>query len=298
MGMEKIKNENMKKQNFDFLSLPRKIVVSGGKGGVGKSTVCIYLASKLLSFGKKVILCDLDVEAPNLHLLVGKKLVHIKKKVYLNFPKLIKERCRKCGRCVRVCRNNAIFQPPDSFPIFFQELCSGCGACMKICRYGAIKPERREIGKIYLNRVEKNLFLISGVAKIGLEETGIVALKTREYALSLAEKKKVDYIIFDSAPGIHCPTIHAFLKADLAILVTEPTPLGAHDLKIVLKLARKLSIKAKVFLNQASLGKKEIIENLVKKEKIKLEKVIPHSKEILKASAEGNLLSFFKKANL
>ena len=75
----------------------RKIAITGGKGGTGKSTVAVLLANKLLKEGKKVILCDCDVECPNDYLLVGKKLKKSAKEVFADFPVLDKKKCQKCG---------------------------------------------------------------------------------------------------------------------------------------------------------------------------------------------------------
>ena len=87
----------------------KQIAVTGGKGGVGKSTIAVLLANKFLKQGKKVILCDLDVECPNNYLLLGQKLNKPKSFVFAQFPKLDNTKCQKCGRCVKVCRSNAVF---------------------------------------------------------------------------------------------------------------------------------------------------------------------------------------------
>jgi len=51
----------------------KKIAITGGKGGTGKSTVAVLLANELVRKGKKVILADCDVECPNDYLLLGQK---------------------------------------------------------------------------------------------------------------------------------------------------------------------------------------------------------------------------------
>ena len=60
----------------------KKIAITGGKGGTGKSTVAILLALKYAKLGKKVVLVDCDVECPNDYLILGEKICKIKKKVY------------------------------------------------------------------------------------------------------------------------------------------------------------------------------------------------------------------------
>ena len=88
----------------------KKIAVTGGKGGTGKSTVAILLAGYLVKKGKNVVLVDADVECPNDHLLLGKKLDKPIKAIYNDVPELNKNKCRQCGQCVSVCRSHAITQ--------------------------------------------------------------------------------------------------------------------------------------------------------------------------------------------
>ncbi|MBD3310595.1 P-loop NTPase, partial [Candidatus Woesearchaeota archaeon] len=46
-----------------------KIAITGGKGGTGKSTIAVALAS-LISKNKDVLLIDADVDCPDDHLLL------------------------------------------------------------------------------------------------------------------------------------------------------------------------------------------------------------------------------------
>jgi len=280
----------------------KTIAITGGKGGTGKSTVSVLIANKLSKEGKKVILCDCDVECPNDYLLLGQKFSKPVKKIYAEFPELNKAKCQKCGLCAKTCRSNAIFQAPGKYPIFIKDLCSGCGACWIVCPYGAIKPKKEEIGKIYLNKISNfqfpisnefpisNFQLVTGIAESGLEETGPVVAQTKKFALGLAKKIKADFILFDTAAGTHCPVISALLDCDFAYAVTEPTPMGAYDLDLILDLCQKLKVPAKIILNQADLGNKTKIEQVAQKYKMKIEKEIPYSKKIVEAYSKGKLL--------
>lgn len=270
----------------------RKIAITGGKGGTGKSTVAVLTANKFIKEGKKIILCDCDVECPNDYLLLGQQLKKPIERVYADFPKLNKKKCTKCGLCVRNCRSNAIFQAPAQYPVFIRDLCSGCGACWTVCPFGAIEPKKEETGKIYQNKIKDNFWLITGLAKAGLEETGPVVTKVKEFALDFAKKTKADVVLFDTAPGIHCPVVSALLDCDLAFCVTEPTPMGSHDLDLILDLCQKLKVPARVILNQADLGDKSKITPLLKKYKVKIEKEIPYSKKLAEAYSKGKLFGF------
>ena len=272
----------------------KEIAISGGKGGVGKSTVAILLANDLRKKGKKVVLCDLDVECPNDYLLVGKGLGRLVQKVYARLPKLLEEKCSKCGLCVKNCRSNAIFMPKGEYPIFLKDFCSRCSLCGYLCPKGAIKFKREVIGKIYLTKLQAPsskfpVYLITGRSVGLVEETGPVVTKTREFAQKFAQKIDADYLLLDTAPGLHCNVIRALFGADLAWAVTEPTPLGAHDLELVLRLLKLLQVPAKIILNQADLGDKQEIEKISRKNKIEIEKEIPYSKKIVEAYSKGEL---------
>lgn len=274
----------------------KKIAITGGKGGTGKSTFSILFAKELLKKGKKVVLVDCDVECPNDYLLLGKKLKNLSKLIFATFPKLDKRKCRKCGLCSKVCKENAIFFVPGNYPLFIKELCSGCKACIISCPFSAIKEEKEKVGEIYLNKIKNNFYLITGITKVGVEETGPVVREVKNFAQKFAKKIKADFILFDSPPGVHCPVISTVLGTDLVYLVTEPTPMGEHDLEQILILCKKLKLKTKIILNQSNLGEKKGIEKISKKYKVKIEKEIPYSEEIAKAYSKGRLLEInFKK---
>lgn len=263
----------------------KTIAITGGKGGTGKSTISILLANKLQNEDKKVVLCDCDIECPNDYLLLGQKLEKPVKKVYAQFPKLNKEKCNKCGLCVRNCRSNAIFQPPNGYPIFLHELCSGCGLCWNLCPFGAIEIKKKVIGEIF----ENESWLITGRSVGIVEETGPIVSETRKFAEKFAQENKVDYLLLDTAPGMHCNVIRALIDVDLAYAVTEPTPLGAHDLKLILKLLKKLKVPAKIILNQADLGNRQPIDQIAKDFGVKIEHEVPYSRELVKAYSQGKL---------
>ncbi len=267
----------------------RTIAITGGKGGVGKSTIAILLANKLRAEGKRVILADCDIECPNDYLLLGQKLTKSIGKVKAQFPKLIKEKCRKCGLCVDKCRSNAIFQAPGQYPIFLEELCSGCGLCWHLCPYQAIGVKKKTIGEVFQNKIADNFYLVTGRSVGVVEESGPIVSQTRKTAQELAKKVEADYLLVDTAVGLHCGVIRALMGVDLAYAVTEPTPLGAHDLKLILKLLSLLGVKAKIILNQADLGVKEPIVKIAQSKKIPIEHELSYSKELARAYSQGEL---------
>ena len=67
---------------------------------------------------------------------------------------------------------------------------------------------------------------------------------------------------------------------DYAIIVTEPTPFGVSDMKMVVEMLREMNIPFGVFVNKADLGDNEVYV-YCKEEKISILGNIPFSLEIL-----------------
>lgn len=51
--------------------MARKIVITSGKGGVGKTTICANLGMKLASLGFRVVILDMDIGLNNLDVVMG-----------------------------------------------------------------------------------------------------------------------------------------------------------------------------------------------------------------------------------
>ena len=69
--------------------MSRKIVVTSGKGGVGKTTICANLGIKLSNMGQKVVMLDLDIGLNNLDVVMG-----IENKVVYDIADVIEGKCR------------------------------------------------------------------------------------------------------------------------------------------------------------------------------------------------------------
>ena len=269
------------------------IGVTGGKGGTGKSTVAAALAYELAK-KNRVLLADADVDCPNDHLLLNIKR-KFNKKVEQRIPKWDFAKCSKCGLCGTVCKTNAIISIKNTNPIFVPAQCNGCGACKIKCPNNAISWSKKEIGKIYTGK-NYNINLLSGELKANepISEFVVNALN------KIIDKKKndYDYIIIDTAAGTHCPVIAALETCDITLAVTEPTPLGAHDLELILQLAKKMKIKTNIILNRSDIGDKKIIKMLAKKYNAKIIIEIPYSKDIVLKHTEGKAVELEKINNI
>jgi len=266
----------------------RLITSSGGKGGTGKSTFAVLLALKLSKSGEKVILCDCDVECPNDYLLLNKEIVD-PEPIHRKMPELDEEKCIKCGMCSKVCKENAIFWVEDKYPMLFLDLCSGCGACWITCPNEAIRPRDEEAGEYFINKVKNNLWLATGRSKPGISETGPIVGEVKRRAVKLGEEINADRIIFDTSPGTHCNVIQALIGCGKAYVVTEPTPLGAHDAALILELINKMHIPAEIVLNKSDVGDKEKVGEIAEEFGVPITIEIPYSDELVKAYSRGEL---------
>ncbi|MGC8581827.1 MAG: P-loop NTPase [Thermoplasmata archaeon] len=223
------------------------IAVTGGKGGTGKSTVAINIAT-ILSKKYKVALVDADVECPNDHILLSTNLEN-EKKEYIFRPRFEYKKCVKCSLCVKNCAENAIVMFKEGYPFLIPTLCSGCKACQLVCHFDAIQDDQKEIGSTYLSKVNENLTIVTGVLKEGEERSYPLVLSTKKRA----EECNAEIKIFDTSAGTGNHVAAAIESADMVIVVTEPTPLGIHDLKMIMDLLSKQGKKGYIVINRSDL---------------------------------------------
>jgi MinD superfamily P-loop ATPase len=80
-----------------------------------------------------------------------------------------------------------------------------------------------------------------------------VALLKKE-ARQRAKDLGLSLLLCDGAPGIGCPVISSLSGASQAVIVTEPTPSGRHDLERVAGLCRHFRIPVAVIINKFDLN--------------------------------------------
>ena len=261
------------------------IAITGGKGGTGKSTVATALACELSGNKEnyKVLLVDADVDCPNDHLLLNIKREQFKI-IEQRIPNFNLNKCTKCGACGKVCRTNAIVSIKGNSPIFLPNQCNGCGACKIVCPSNAIDWGSKDIGKIYSGKKE-SLDFLSGELKANQPVSEFIVNSLNQEIEKV--KENYDYIIIDTAAGTHCPVVAALENADKVFAVTEPTPLGKHDVEVILKLLNILKKKCSIVLNKADIGDKALITDLALKYKTKVIFEIPFSREIIDSYSNG-----------
>jgi MinD superfamily P-loop ATPase len=219
-----------------------KIAVLSGKGGTGKTTLSMNMAYLLPS----ATLVDADVEEPNLRLFLQPKEKALLS-VYKKYPVIDEATCNLCGACGDFCRFNTLL-PARRGVLIHKELCHDCGGCQVVCKQGAITYGNREIGKIQVSHIFEKQELITGILNVG-EVSGVKIIS------SLKEKIAAHPLtIIDSPPGTSCATVEAVEGVDYAIIVTEPTPFGLSDMKMVVEMLTRMGIPFGVVINKAGIG--------------------------------------------
>ena len=259
-----------------------KMTVTGGKGGTGKSTVATNLGW-LLAKKYKVVLVDADVECPNDHILLRAELKE-EEEVKLFKPKFDYQKCTGCRLCIENCSENALVSFKEGYPFLMPTLCSGCRTCQLVCpQKGAILDDYRLVGHTYRAKINENLQLVTGLLGEGEERSYPTVLAARERAMKI----NADLHIFDTMPGTGNHVAAAIEDSKIVIAVSEPTPLGIHDLEMILKLLKKLNLKAWIVINRSDLGDAKEHYSLAEKYRGEIIASIPMSDEVLKSYVSG-----------
>lgn len=250
------------------------IAILSGKGGTGKTTVSTSL-TKLL----KSNYVDCDVEEPNGFIFFKPKVVK-SQDVTVEYPVIDSSKCTICGECAKVCQFNALCKSKNGIMVF-EKLCHSCGACSIVCKNKALTYKERVIG-IVEEGFSKDISCMRGVLNVG-EPMAVPVIK------KLLGNLKTGLNILDCSPGTSCNVITTLLKSDAAVLVTEPSAFGLHDLALSVKLLRKLDIPFGVVVNKYS-NQDDTILSYCKSEDINIFGVIPFSREGAVNYSKGNML--------
>ncbi len=225
----------------------KEIVVVSGKGGTGKTSLTGALS---FLFRNKVI-ADCDVDAANLHMIMNLDEVLLTKKFFGGKKaRIVPERCTDCGKCRDICMYDAI---SEDFVVDIVT-CEGCGACHLLCPAGAVDFDERLSGYCYICSTEDNGRFVFAEMLPGEENSGKLVAMVRNEAREEAKKTDHGLILIDGPPGIGCPVISSLTGTHLAVIVTEPNPTGAHDLKRIVELTKHFQIRTAVAVNKSDIN--------------------------------------------
>ncbi len=255
-----------------------QICVVSGKGGTGKTTVAAMAVENL----NNLLVADVDVDAPNLHILLKPRILREIPFIGSKKARINENKCSKCDLCRNVCRFNAITIINGNYTIDDVK-CSGCSLCYHVCSSNAITMEDVVSGKIYIS--ETNFCpMVHAILNPGEENSGKLVAEVRKIAKNIAEDKKIDKIVLDGPPGIGCPVIASLTGVDLALVIVEPTLSGLSDMARIVDLATHFNIRTVIAVNKFDLNKdmSAKIEKYCQSRKIDVLAKIPYDDEIVK----------------
>jgi MinD superfamily P-loop ATPase len=257
------------------------LTVASGKGGTGKTTFAVNLAYALAGQGKHVRLLDCDVEEPNAHLFVKPDLT-VSSGITVLKPVWDEEKCNGCGKCAEACHYNAI-AVVNGKVLVFDELCHACGACSYVCPEGALREEPDTIGNVLVSPDSAPFFFAYGLLNIG------EALAPRVVQMVKTHIDPEAINILDASPGTSCPVVKALEGADVAVLLTEPTPFGLNDLKLAAAMTLEMGIPTGVVVNRSD-GEDRIIADWAENAGVPIVGHIPFERKYAETYSTGDIL--------
>ncbi len=264
----------------------KEIVIISGKGGTGKTSIIAAFAS----LAENKVLCDADVDAADLHLIMNPKIKERHDFKSGHTAIINHDKCTQCNLCRDLCKWDAI---SEDFVVDSIE-CEGCGVCWYFCPEKAIDSPVNTCGEWYLSDTR---FGPMAHARLDIAEdnSGKLVSLIRQEGKKLAEEKNLDLLFTDGPPGIGCPVIASLGGASAVLIVAEPTVSGRHDMERVAKLAAFFKIPAMVCVNKFDLnpGEGEDIEAFARKENITVMGRIPFDPAFTKAMVQGKTIVEF-----
>ncbi len=232
----------------------KELVVISGKGGTGKTSITACFAA----LSSNSVISDCDVDAADLHLVL---IPEIREKGYFSGgveANIDLQKCTGCGECKRYCRFSAVKEKNIDGVIKYEidsVACEGCGVCGIVCNFDAVKVKDAVNGEWYISDTRYGPM---SHAKLGIaeENSGRLVTLVKDKGRVIAGEIKTEDAVIDGAPGTGCPVISSLTGARYAIIVTEPTVSGIHDMKRILDVTRHFGIEAGVIINKFDLNNK------------------------------------------
>lgn len=257
----------------------KEVVVLSGKGGTGKTTI----VGSLAALAENKVMVDCDVDAADLHLLLN-PAVKEETEFWSGQVALIdEEKCTLCGLCQDVCRFDAI-KDFRVDPIS----CEGCCFCYNVCPEDAITVKENLSGHWFISETRYGP-LVHARLGIAQENSGKLVAVVRQEAKRVAREEGLDYIISDGPPGTGCPVISSLSGVNLAVIVTEPSLSGMHDLGRIVGVCRHFAVAVMVCINKHDINEEVAgqIESYCLSQGIEVASRIPYDDVVIEALVKG-----------
>lgn len=232
----------------------KELVVISGKGGTGKTSVVAAFAA----LAQNKVMADCDVDAADLHLVLEPTVREQGEFRSSKLASITPDKCTGCGKCRELCRFGAIdcAETEGAGPGVYSVdpvACEGCGVCVWNCPASAISFEIQVNGRWFVSDTRHGPL---AHAKLGVaeENSGKLVTLVRNRASRIAEREALGLMLIDGAPGIGCPVIASIAGTSLALVVTEPTVSGSHDMRRVRELTKHFGVPTVVCVNKHDLN--------------------------------------------
>lgn len=271
-----------------------EITVISGKGGTGKTS----LTAAFAHLSENAVLCDLDVDAPDLHLILQPE--HESENLFVSGHEAVidREKCELCDQCRGLCKFEAVFRDKDGYRVD-PLACEGCKVCVELCPAQAIDFPDRECGRWFVSRTRFGP-LVHALLYPGQENSGLLISVLRKKARELAEEKGTGLILADGTPGIGCPVISSLTGTDMAVVVTEPTLSGRHDMERVLELTDHFRVPAGVIINHFDLNPAmtSSIKEFCARRGLEILAELPHDHVFIEAMVRGQAVTEYQSGGV
>jgi MinD superfamily P-loop ATPase len=257
-----------------------QIVILSGKGGTGKTSVTASFAALC----ERSVLADTDVDAADLHLVLAPRVRETHSFHSMPRATIDPETCTRCGECLESCRYGAI---SEEFEV--DELaCEGCRLCVEVCPADAARLTDPETGEWYVSDTRYGP-LVHARLGVGQENSGKLVTTVKNRAVEIASDEGLDWVIVDGPPGIGCPVISSLAGADLALVVSEPTVSGIHDMERAVSVARHFGVRVACATNKFDINAENTnrVEDWCRSEGIPVLGRIPYDKAVTEAMIRG-----------
>jgi MinD superfamily P-loop ATPase len=261
----------------------KQLTVLSGKGGTGKTSITASIAV----LAKNLVVADCDVDAPDLHMLLHPEILERQSFKGSKLAVINESKCTKCGVCKKICRFNAVTAPLSIDRIG----CEGCGVCVMACPTEAINLKDRVSGNAYISKISQG-FMSHALLDPGEANSGKLITLVRQNAKNTALTQNLDLVLIDGSPGIGCPVIASITGVDAALVVTEPTMSGIHDLQRVLGLLNHFKVTPFVCINMYDINQSntEKIQVFCKTNNLEVVGILPYDSEVTKAMVNGKTI--------
>jgi MinD superfamily P-loop ATPase len=222
----------------------KQVTIVSGKGGTGKTTTVASFAA----LGRKKVIADCDVDASNLYLLMHPEDADSGEFLGAKIAVRDEAKCTRCGLCEEHCRFDAI-----TVDEIDELACEGCGMCVVVCPVHALRLEPVVVGTWYTGTSAYGPMAHARLLPAA-ESSGRLVTLVRQKAENLAYEHNLPLVLIDGPPGLGCTTTAALTETDLAIVVTEPTLSGIHDMERQVQLIDHFGLNAAVIINKYDIN--------------------------------------------